>query len=196
MTEIRLLIKGKERETYTIHYSCNGFYQGGAIAPTICCIAMTNLKTLEKHVFALHDYITNGKCLIDAERQLLTDFVNFFNKLKNPIIAHWQMNNLAYGFKAILARCENYGISDFSFSEIPNIQIDNNFYRSLNDVLASSQCSSVDILEGKEEANCFNQRNYNAVKLSTVAKSLGIAKLLNLIIKSGINFNTIEPVEE
>lgn len=67
MDEIRLLIKGKERETYSIHYSCNGFYYGGAVAPAICCIAMTNLKTLEKHVFALHNYIINGKCLVDAE---------------------------------------------------------------------------------------------------------------------------------
>ena len=196
MNEIRLLIKGKERETYTIHYSCSGFYQGGAVAPTICCIAMTNLKTLEKHIFALHNYITNGKCLIDAEKQLLTDFANFFNKLKNPILVHWQMMDLVYGFKAILARCENYGIYDLSFSETPNIQLNDGFYHSLNVVLERFQWSSPDILGGKEEASCFNQRNYNAVKLSTVAKSLGIAKLLNHVIKNGIDFNTVDAIGE
>ena len=124
MDEIRLLIKGKERETYSIHYSCNGFYSGGAVAPTLCCIAMTNLKTQEKHTFALDNYIIEGKCLIEAEKQLLIDFVNFFNKLKNPILIHWRMDDLEYGFKAIIARCENYGIYDVSFSDTRNIKLD------------------------------------------------------------------------
>ena len=46
---IKLEIKGQEQNTYAIHYSCNGFYCGGAVAPTLCCIAMTNLKTQEKN---------------------------------------------------------------------------------------------------------------------------------------------------
>ena len=43
-----------------------------------------------------------------------------------------------------------------------------------------------DILDGKAEASCFNQRNYNSVKLSTVAKSVGLVKLLNFALKNGI----------
>lgn len=196
MDEIRLLIKGKERETYSIHYSCNGFYYGGAVAPAICCIAMTNLKTLEKHVFALHNYIINGKCLVDAEKQLLLDFVGFFNKLKNPILIHWRMDDLEYGFKAIVARCENYGIFDISFSETKNIDFSASFYNGLNTVLNRYQCSSLDILDGKAEASCFNQRNYNSVKLSTVAKSVGLVKLLNFALKNGIDFNMPDTLEE
>lgn len=192
MDEIRLLIKGNERETYSIHYSCNGFYMGNAIAPTICCIAMTNLKTLEKHIFALHNYIIEGKCVIDAEKQLLSDFANFFNQLKKPILIHWRMDDLEYGFKAIQARCENYGIYDISFSETKNININNYFYNGLQAVLERYQCSSLDILSGKDEVACFNQRNYSAVKLSTVAKSVGLVKLLNYAIKNGIDFNVIE----
>ena len=192
MDEIRLLIKGKERETYSIHYSCNGFYCGGAVAPTLCCIAMTNLKTQEKHIFALHNYIIEGKCLIEAEKQLLTDFVNFFNKLKHPIIIHWRMDDLEYGFKAIIARCENYGIYDISFSDTRNIKLDKYFYNGLQLVLERFQCSSLDILSGREEASCFNKRNYNAVKHSTVAKSAGLVKLLNYALKNGIDFNSVE----
>ena len=83
MDELRLLIKGKERDTYSIHYSCNGFYSGDSVAPVICCIAMVNLKSNDKHIFALHNYIKEGKCLVDAEKQLLSDFIHFFNGLKN-----------------------------------------------------------------------------------------------------------------
>ena len=196
MDELRLLIKGKERDTYSIHYSCNGFYSGDAVAPVICCIAMANLKQGDKHIFALHNYIKEGKCLIEAEKQLLSDFIHFFNGLKNPILIHWRMDDLEYGFKAIQARCENYGFYDISFSELSNINLDDYFYHSLHKTLEKYQCSSLDILWGKEEAICFNQRNYNAVKLSTVAKSTGLVKLLNFAIKNGIDFQKIQEDDE
>ena len=65
MDEIKLLIKGREQNTFAIHYSCDGFYDGGAIAPTICTIAMRNIKTNELHTFALANYILAGKCIIE-----------------------------------------------------------------------------------------------------------------------------------
>lgn len=107
MDDIKLLIKGREKDTFAIHYACSGFYNGGAIAPTICSIVLTNIKSCEKHIFALHNYIIEGKCIIDAEKQLLTDFTTFFNTLKNPILVHWNMCGLEYGFKAIRGRGEN-----------------------------------------------------------------------------------------
>lgn len=196
MDEVRLLIKGKEKETHAIHYSCSGFYNGSAIAPTICCITMTNLKTLEKNIFALHNYIIDSKCLIEAEKQLLLDFINYFKSLKNPILIHWRMSDLDYGFKAIYARCENFGMYDISFSDIRNINLSEHItYCSLLSILEHYQCSSPDILSGKEELLCFNHRNYNAVKLSTTAKSSGIAKLLNYAIKNSIDFNNDNIVE-
>ena len=45
MDEIKLQIKGKEQDTYAIHYSCDGFYNGGAYAPAICSIAVVNYTT-------------------------------------------------------------------------------------------------------------------------------------------------------
>lgn len=188
MEKLKLLVKNKEADTYSIHYSCSGFYSGGAISPTICCIAMTNLKNQEEHVFALHNGIIEGKCLIDAEKQLLTDFVNFLNTLKNPILVHWRMDCLEYGFKAITARCENYGIYNISFSKVKNINLEDYSALSLQKTLERYQCSSVDFLSGKDEASCFEKRNYNAVKLSTVAKSVGIIQLLNLALKNSIDF--------
>ena len=178
MDDIKLQIKGREKETFAIHYACSGFYGGGAIAPTICSIVLTNIKTNEVHTFALQNYIVEGKCIIDAEKQLLTDFATFFEALKNPILIHWKMNGLEYGFKAITGRCENYGIYNLSFSDVDTIDLEDIMFYSLQGALAKNNCASADILGGKEEANCFNQRNYNAVKLSTVAKSKGLAKLV------------------
>ena len=47
MNEIKLQIKGREQDTYTVHYSCDGFYDGGAYAPAICSIALVNYATKE-----------------------------------------------------------------------------------------------------------------------------------------------------
>lgn len=98
------------------------------------------------------------------------------------------MDGLEYGFKAITARCENYGIYDISFSKVKNINLEDYSALSLQKTLERYQCNSVDFLSGKDEASCFEKRNYNAVKLSTVAKSVGIIQLLNLALKNSIDF--------
>ena len=187
MNDLKLQLKGNEDNTYTIHYSCSGFYSGGAVAPTICCIAITNVKTQELHTFALSNYIAEGKCLVDAERQLLVDFTNFWNSLKNLTLIHWRMDSLEYGFSAILARCENYGLNNVSFVNTIAIDISVKLSSSLQWELEKHQCHCVNMLSGKNEATCFEKRNFNAVKLSTEAKSMGMAKLVNKILKNEID---------
>ncbi len=49
MDDIKLSIKKQEQNTFTIHYSCNGFYDGGALAPMICSI--TSLANTTCFVF-------------------------------------------------------------------------------------------------------------------------------------------------
>jgi hypothetical protein len=191
MDDIKLLIKGQEKNSFVIHYSCNGFYGGGSVAPTVCAIAIVNLKTNELHSFSLQDYIIQGKCLIEAEKQLLVDFINFFNNLKNPIFIHWNMTGLEYGFKAIRARCENFGFYDFSFNDLKTIDFNLVTSRSLIWLLKEYYCDSLDILSGKEELSCFEKRNYNAVKLSTEAKTKGLRKVVNLFLKDEIDFGIV-----
>ena len=192
MDKIKLLTKGQEANTYSIHYSCNGFYDGGAVAPTICCIALTNLKSGELHTFALQNYVVEGKCLIEAEKQLLSDFSNFYNSIKNPVLVNWRMNSSEFGFKAIIARCENYGIYNLSFMNTKNIDLYRYLQFPLHNILKSNNYNSPYLLNGKDEAIYFNKRNYNAVKLSTEAKSIGINEFLKLIIKDKVDFDLLE----
>ena len=184
MEDMKLRIKGSEERTFTIHYSCSGFYNGGALAPSICCITMTNLQTEEIHTFALHNYVLQGKNFVEAERELLLDFVKFYNTLENPIVVHWLMDGSGYGFKAITARCENFGIYDLSFIKMQAFDLSIYSNSSLRPTLERNHCTSVNILGGKEEALWFSQRNYNAVKLSTEAKSFGLTQLLKLYLKN------------
>ena len=47
-------------------------------------------------------------------------------------------------------------------------------------------------MNGKKESDCFEKRNFNAIKLSTEAKSQGIIKFINYALKHSIDFNDIE----
>lgn len=177
MDKIKLLIKDREQDTFAIHYACECFYNGGAVAPSICAISLVNMKTHELHTFALHNYILQGKSLIDSEKQVLLDFVDFYKSLNNPIFIHWSMDSLQYGFKAIFARAENFGIYDFDLSKMQDINLKNYIDLSLIRSLEMNNCKRISVLNGKDEAISFDKRDYNLVKLSTEGKVLGILEL-------------------
>jgi len=167
----------KKYDIYSIHYSCSGFHNGGAVAPTICCIALYNIKTKKMKSFSLQEGIKQGKSIMESEQMLLQEFVEFVNNINTPFLIHWNMDSLEYGFKAIMARCENFGIEDIDISKV----IDFNLFKysnfSLLDTLENNNCKSVSVLSGKEEAFCFNKRDYKSVTLSTEAKAYGLAEV-------------------
>lgn len=177
MDEIKFLIKGKEQDTYAIHYSCDGFYDGGAYAPAICSIALVNYATKELHTFALHNYVVQGKSLMESEQQLLKDFVDFYKNLNNPIFVHWNMDGLEFGFNAIRARAENFGLYDFDLTKIKDYNLCAVFHTNLITSLEQNNSKRVTVLNGRDEAICFNKRAFEMVKMSTEGKVLGLVDL-------------------
>lgn len=186
MDKIKLLIKDREQDTFAIHYACECFYNGGAIAPAICAISLVNLETKEVHTFALHNYIIQGKSLMESEHQLLTDFVNFYKALNSPIFIHWAMDSIEYGFKAIYSRCENFGIYDFDLSKMQDINLSKLIDYSLMKSLEMNNCKRISVLRGKDEAMCFDKRDFNLVQLSTQGKALGILDLFEKYISNDL----------
>ena len=177
MDGIKFLIKDKEQDIYAIHYSCDGFYDGGAYAPTICSIALVNYATKELHTFALHNYVVQGKSLMESEQQLLKDFVDFYKNLNNPIFVHWNMDGLEFGFNAIRARAENFGLYDFDLTKIKDYNLCAVFHTNLIKSLEQNNSKRVTVLNGMDEANCFNKRAFEMVKMSTEGKVLGLVDL-------------------
>ena len=177
MNEIKLQIKGREQDTFAIHYSCECFHNGGAVAPAVCTISIVNYKSKELHTFALHNYMIQGKSLLESEQQLLKDFIEFYKSLNNPLFIHWAMDSLEYGFKAIYARAENYGLYDFDLSQIEDFNLSEVIDSGLIKSLEENNCKRVTVLGGKDEAICFNKRAFDMVKMSTEGKVLGIMDL-------------------
>ena len=186
MKEIKLQIKGREQDTYTIHYSCDGFYNGGAYAPAICSIALVNYATKELHTFAMNNYIVQGKSLIESEQLMLKDFVDFYKNLNNPIFVHWNMDSLEFGFNAIRARMGNFGLHDFDLTKIKDYNLCTVFHTSLITSLEQNHCKRVTVLTGRDEAICFNKRAFEMVKMSTEGKTLGLSDLFEKYLSNDI----------
>ncbi len=167
----------KKQNIYSIHYSCSGFYNGGAIAPSICCISVYNIKTEEMHSFSLDNYIQKGNSLMEAEKLLLTDFTEFFNKINCSFFIHWLMDGETYGFKAILARCLNFGINNLELNKLIDFNLASCSDFNLIDTLEQHNYKKVTVLHGKNEAIGFNNQNFKIVALSTEAKAIGLAEL-------------------
>ena len=186
MNKIKLQIKGREQDTYTVHYSCDGFYNGGAYAPAICSIALVNYATKELHTFAMNNYIVQGKSLIESEKLMLKDFVDFYKNLNNPIFVHWNMDSLEFGFNAIRARMENFGLHDFDLTKIKDYNLCTVFHTSLITSLEQNHCKRVTVLTGRDEAICFNKRAFEMVKMSTEGKTLGLSDLFEKYLSNDI----------
>ena len=186
MNKIKLQIKGREQDTYTVHYSCDGFYDGGAYAPAICSIALVNYATKELHTFAMNNYIVQGKSLIESEKLMLKDFVDFYKNLNNPIFVHWNMDSLEFGFNAIRARMENFGLHDFDLTKIKDYNLCTVFHTSLITSLEQNHCKRVTVLTGRDEAICFNKRAFEMVKMSTEGKTLGLSDLFEKYLSNDI----------
>ena len=186
MDEIKLQIKGREQDTYAIHYSCDGFYNGGAYAPAICSIVLVNYSTKAQHTFALNNYIVQGKSLMESEQQLLKDFIDFYKNLNNPLFVHWNMDGLEYGFNAIRARAENFGLYDFDLTKIKDYNLCTVFHTNLITSLEQNNCKRVTVLYGKDEASCFNKRAFEMVKMSTEGKAVGLIDLFEKYISNDL----------
>ena len=167
----------KDFNVYSIHYSCNSLYCGGTIAPTICCIALCNIKTKEMISFSIDEGIKKGLSLVNSEEKLLKDFIKFCNKLENPFFAHWDMSSLEFGFKAILARCENFGIEPFDLNNVLDFNLSKKSEFYLKETLDIIGWKKPTYLTGKQEAAMFDKKEFAAINRSTQCKARGLAEL-------------------
>lgn len=96
---------------YFIHYACDGFYSGSCPAPRISCIVIYNMKTNQCYKFSISERLATSSIDVEtAELELLEDFNRFIKRLPDVCFIHWNMQANGFGFKAMQARANDFGI--------------------------------------------------------------------------------------
>lgn len=174
-------------DCYFIHYASNGFYNGSGPAPKISCIVIYNQKNDKGYRFCIKDHIqANSK--EEAERLTLENFKLVFTRFPNVSFIHWNMDANGFGFKAIQKRAKELGI------ELPAIPDENLFDLSYYVSYISEKRLSIkqilwfnsllygdDFLDGKTEADYFEQGKYDEIYSSLELKVKGFSDITKLI---------------
>ena len=162
---------------YLIHYACDGFYAGYGSAPKVYCIILNDFKTNDLKEVYLDGYSKDDVHL--AEVKVLKNFADFIGT--KPYLIHWNMNSDGFGFKALYARCRELGV------EIEELPEENKFdlaslvefiagkKLSIKQILMMNNYLYEDFLDGKQEIEELNKRNYKAVRGSVEDKVIGLS---------------------
>lgn len=199
-------------KTLIIHYSCESFFNLNGRTPRITSICVKNRGNNITKTFSIHLQAQFHKkelcCLTDVdydflEKQMLKDFSEFVKKHLTFNWVHWNMRNSSYGFEAISNRYRILGghlkeIEEqfkFDLPEILGFLYTYDFEKhkpkgQLLNLASRNQISDRDALIGKEEATCFDNKEYLKLHMSTSRKVEIIDRILTLEEKSKLKVNS------
>lgn len=195
-----------------IHYSCQSFNRvengKSAVITSIgihSCISDTtvsfDIQSVAERLKIDYDNIYNN--LECVETLLLKDYFEYIKEDKNIIYLHWNMRDSQYGFQALSNRyCVLTGLKP-EYEILPIHQL--NIARLLEDYyginyVADPKIKSLveknksiepkDILYGKEEADAFDDKKYNALHRSTLSKVRLFFNILKLVEDGKLNVDS------
>lgn len=199
------LIKHRSK-ILVIHYSCESFINVIGRSPRITCIAVRIYDTNETKIFSLHvtgqikqkDFNNISEAEFDhVEKDMLSDFFKFVKKYNTHKWVHWNMRNSSYGFEAIANRYRILGghpseiESQFKF-DLPFIL--GNLYTfkyekdekpkkgKLLNLAIRNNISTREALQGADEADAFDNKDFLKLQMSTIRKVEMIDRILDHVI--------------
>lgn len=172
-----------------IHYSCESFYNRyDGYSPRINSIAVRNLLTGQTKSFSIHqfaevdkiDFKDISKSYNNLEKKMLSAFYNYVNQNKPMKWIHWNMRDVNYGFEAIAHRFRVLGgvpieITSDNLIDLAKLLVSlyNNKYVEhprLEKLIELNQITKLSFLNGAEEAEAFDNRDFVKLHQSTLRK--------------------------
>ena len=74
----------------------------------------------------------------------------------------------------------------FDITKIKDYNLSTVFHTNLITSLEQNNCKRITVLNGKDEAICFNKRVFEMVKMSTEGKALGLVDLFEKYISNDL----------
>lgn len=197
-----------KREYAFIHYACQSFYEAQCEnSPRIVAICILFAGNNQVFVFSLASLAeregidlsqADNKVIDDLENKMLTEFYGFLKQEKNTksikYWLHWNMKDQNYGFEAISQRyCKlnrrkkaPYQIDNearVNISAVLSQRYGDNYapHPRLQNILEMNNIKPMNLLNGKEEATAFDNKEYLAIDRSVQAKVHAFSEVLNRV---------------
>ena len=179
-------IENKPEKYLIIHYSCESFYNLGGKSPRIASISVRQFNNAQTNNFSIHQYsemlnipITDDTYR-DIEKKLLTDFFTFVDKNLDKIWIHWNMRDSVFGFNAIEQRFRVLGGKPQAIDNDKKIDLGHLFKLlyggdyienpHIEKLLELNKFNPKQFLNGKQEAEAFDNSKYVKLSMSTSSK--------------------------
>jgi len=184
-------VMARPDQVIVIHYSSESFYdiKDGA-SPRITSIAVANLETAQTESFSIHQMAEKKGYLCDRdkleqhynelEKLMLDNFYTYVDDHPKHKWLHWNMRDINYGFQAIAHRYMVLGGNPAPVAEDKLIDLalvlkgvyGPNYvpHRRLTWLVKLNGLGHKDFLEGREEAEAFDNKEYVKLHQSTLRK--------------------------
>jgi len=192
-------VMARPDQVIVIHYSSESFYdiKDGA-SPRITSIAVGNLETAQNRSFSIHQMAERNGYLRDAdklerhygelEKLMLDNFYEYVADHRNHSWLHWNMRDISYGFQAIAHRYMVLGGNPVEIPEDKLIDLARvlkgmygpNYvpHKRLTQLVQLNDLGNEDFLEGKQEADAFDNKEYVKLHQSTLRKVAILAQIV------------------
>ena len=181
----------QEIKVLVIHYSCESFYDiKEGRSPRITSIAVRNLQNGQTRSFSIHQIAEAQKVSFQSisdrydslECDMLTNFFDFVDNHRENYWLHWNMRDINYGFAALEHRFEalvekkpKFVIPDNAKYDLARILIGIYGVKyighpRLQKIMNKNDITSLNFLDGKEEASAFENERYVELHQSTLRK--------------------------
>ena len=194
-------VVGDAKNAVLIHYSCESFYdRKDCTSPRITSIAVRNLASGQTRSFSIHQLAERDKKLTisaieenydDLEKKMLKEFYEYVEMHQHHTWLHWNMRDINYGFEAIGHRYKVLGGKPVEIHESRLCDLARLFVRlygvgyaghpRLEWLVEKNSISNMDFLNGAQEVEAFEKREYVRLHLSTLRK---VDILANLTMRS------------
>lgn len=181
-------LKNNKAKVYIIHYSCESFIKHQMKTPRISSIAIRNYGNGQTVTFSINK-IAETKYIKfedieskydELEKCMLEEYFEFIRVRKDNYYVHWNMRDINYGFEAIKHRYKVLGgkpvnieenrLYDLSKILINYYGVDYISHPRMIKLMEKNNISTDKFLSGPEEAECFDNKDYIKLQMSTLKK--------------------------
>lgn len=201
-------INNKRDMFLVIHYSCESFYNiKDGRTPRITSIAIRNFSTGQTHSFSIHKSAEQSHVRVeeitdrydDLEKRMLDEYFEFIKTRYGYSFIHWNMRDINYGFQAIEHRYKVLGGEPFIIDDSRKFDIaralislygvayvPHGDFGRLHSLLDINKITAKDLLNGQQEADAFDSKEFIKLHQSTLRKVDLMSNILERVLDGSL----------